>query len=201
MSRTGVLGGTFDPPHLAHLVLAAAAREALALDRVLFVPAGNPWRKADREVTPAEVRLDLVRAAVEPLAWAEVSTIEVDRDGPSYAAETMETLSADGGEWWFILGSDALADLPHWHEPQRLMAAARLAVAVRPPATLRIDEATLAALPGIEARVDAVPMPALDVSSTDLRARIRAGRTTELLIPDAVRARIDARGLYRSPAN
>ena len=197
VTRTGVLGGTFDPPHLAHLVLAAAAREALGLDRVLFVPAGNPWRKADREVTPAAVRLDLVRAAAEPFAWAEVSTVEVDRDGPSYAAETMEALAVAGGEWWFILGSDALADLPHWHEPRRLLAAARLAVAVRPPPTLRIAEATLAALPGVEARVDAVPMPALDVSSTDLRARIRDGRTTEVLIPEAVRARIDAHGLYR----
>ena len=81
--RIGVFGGTFDPPHLAHLVLAAAARHALDLDRVLFVPAGNPWRKADREVTPAAARLDLVRAAVAPYAWAEVSTIEVDRDGPA----------------------------------------------------------------------------------------------------------------------
>ena len=197
MSRTGVLGGTFDPPHLAHLVLAAAARKALNLDRVLFVPAGNPWRKANREVTAAAVRLDLVRAAVAPLAWVEVSTIEVDRDGPSYAAETMEMLAADGGEWWFILGSDALADLPHWHEPERLIAAARLAVAVRPPATLRIDEPTLAALPGLAARVDAVPMPALEVSSTDLRARVRAGRTTEVLISDAVRTRIEVHGLYR----
>lgn len=197
MSRIGVLGGTFDPPHVAHLVLAAAAREALGLDRVLFVPAGDPWRKADRSVTPAAVRLEMVRAATAPLAWAEVGTIEVDRDGPSYAAETMETLAAGGGEWWFILGSDALADLPHWHEPERLIATARLAVAVRPPATLRIAEETVAALPGIEARVDAVPMPALEVSSTDLRARIRAGRTTEVLVPEAVHAVIEAHGLYR----
>lgn len=197
VTRTGVLGGTFDPPHLAHLTLAAAAREALGLDRVLFVPAGNPWRKADRAVTPGAVRLEMVRAAVAPLAWAEVSTIEVDRDGPSYAAETMEALAADGGEWWFILGSDALADLPHWHEPQRLLAAARLAVAVRPPAALHIDEATRAALPGLEARVDVVPMPALDVSSTGLRARIRIGSTTKVLVPEAVRAVIEAQGLYR----
>lgn len=197
MSRTGVLGGTFDPPHLAHLALAAAAREVLHLDRVLFVPAGNPWRKADREVTPAAVRLELLRTAVAPLAWAEVSTIEVDRDGPSYSADTLETLAAAGGDWWFILGSDALADLPHWHAPERLLAAARLAVAVRPPAALHIDEATRSMIPGIDARVDVVPMPALDISSTELRARVRAGRSTEVLVPEAVRTLIDAHVLYR----
>lgn len=197
VTRTGVLGGTFDPPHLAHLVLAAAAREALDLERVLFVPAGNPWRKADREVTPAAVRLAMVRAAVAPLAWAGVSTVEVEREGPSYAAETMTALAADGGDWWFILGSDALADLPAWHEPEALLRAARLAVAVRPPASLHLAEATLAALPGIEARLDVVPMPALDISSTDLRARVGAGRSTELLIPEAVREVIEAHRLYR----
>src|SRR5262245_14582205 len=132
--HTGVLGGTFDPPHLAHLVLAAAARRALNFDRVLFVPAGDPWRKADRGVTPAELRVRMVEAAIAPLAWASLSRIEVDRDGPSYAAETMEALAVEGGagdEWWFILGADALADLPHWHEPERLLAASRLALASR----------------------------------------------------------------------
>ena len=197
VTRTGVMGGTFDPPHLAHLVLAAAAREVLDLDGVLFVPAGNPWRKADREVTPAAIRLEMVRAAVAPLAWAQVCTIEVDREGPSYAAQTMAALAADGGEWWFILGSDALADLPAWHEPEALLRVARLAAAVRPPALLHVAEATVAALPGIEARVDTVPMPALDISSTDLRARIRDGRPTELLIPEAVREVIEAHRLYQ----
>ena len=87
--RLGLLGGTFDPPHRAHLILAAAAREALDLDRVIVVPAGDPWRKSDRDVTSAEVRLALTRVAFEDLPWAEVSSIEVRREGPSYTAETL----------------------------------------------------------------------------------------------------------------
>ncbi len=198
--RTGVLGGTFDPPHLAHLALATAARRALHLDRVLFVPAGEPWRKADRAVTPAEVRVRMVEAAIAPLAWAALSRIEVDRAGPSYAAETMEALTAAGGtgdEWWFILGADALADLPHWHEPERLLAAARLALASRDPEAPAVAPEVLVRFPGIEARIDHVPMPPLDVSSTDLRARVREGRSTAWLLPEAVRAILDRERLYR----
>ncbi len=196
--RIGVLGGTFDPPHLAHLVLAAAARAALGLDRVLFVPAGQPWRKADRAVTPAPARLRMVEAAVAGLPWAAVHRIEVDQAGPSYSAETLAALSAaEPGEWWFILGTDALADLPNWHEPARLLEVARLALVRRPDGGPDIPSATLAAFPGIEARIDAVPAPALAISSTDLRARIRAGRPTRHLLPEPVRAVIEELGLYR----
>ena len=198
-----MLGGTFDPPHLAHLVLAAAARRALALDRVLFVPAGEPWRKAGRDVSSASARVRMVEAAVAALPWAEVSTIEVERAGPSYSAETMEALAAahtGGGEpaeWWFILGSDALADLPHWHEPARLLAATKLALVRRPDGTERIPPEVFAALPGLEARIDPVAAPALEISSTDLRARIRDGRPTQHLLPAPVREVIDELGLYR----
>ncbi|RLT35493.1 MAG: nicotinate (nicotinamide) nucleotide adenylyltransferase [Chloroflexi bacterium] len=196
--RTGVLGGTFDPPHLAHLVLAAAARRALGLDRVLFVPAGVPWRKAGREVSPAAARVRMLQAAIAPLPWAALRTIEVERDGPSYSAETMETLTAgEPGDWWFILGSDALADLPHWHEPARLLAATKLALVRRPDGTERIPPEVFAALPGLEARIDPVAAPALEISSTDLRARIRDGRPTQHLLPAPVREVIDELGLYR----
>src|SRR5690606_22970189 len=112
--------------------LADAARIALRLDRVLFVVAGDPWRKSDREVTPASVRLDLVRTAIESFPWAEVSTVEVDREGPTYTADTLEALVRPGEEWWFILGADALADMPAWKDPQRIVRCARLAVARRP---------------------------------------------------------------------
>ena len=201
--KTGVLGGTFDPPHLAHLVLAAAARRALGLDRVLFVPAGEPWRKANREVSPAAARVRMVEAAIAALPWAEVSTIEVERAGFSYSAETLEALAAapaDGGEppeWWFILGSDALADLPNWHEPSRLLAAARLALIQRPSSPSATTLEMLAAFPGIEARIDRVEAPTLDISSTDLRACVRAGLQMRYLLPEPVRAVIEELGLYR----
>lgn len=195
--RSGLLGGTFDPPHRAHLALAEASREALLLDRVVFVPAGDPWRKAGREVTPAADRLAMTRAAIEGLPWAEVSDIEVRRDGPSYTADTLEALAADGGEWWFILGADALADMRHWRSPDRIVALARLAVARRPDASLEDALAALDALvPGIRSRVDEVPMPLLEVSATDLRARLRDGRPVDNLVPAGVLRVIEERGLY-----
>ncbi len=195
--RAGVLGGTFDPPHLGHLVLAAAARRALGLDRVLLVPAGDPWRKNDQMVSPADLRVRMVRAAAEPAPWLEVCTLEVGRPGPSYSAETLVELGATGGAWWFILGADALADMPSWHEPARLTAAARLAVTSRGEDGIEVSREMEEAVPNIEERIDLVAMPELRISSTDLRARVRDGRPTEMLLPDAVRSVVDEAGLYR----
>lgn len=200
MQRIGVLGGTFDPPHLAHLAIGAAARHALDLDRVIYVPAGDPWRKADRAVTPGAVRVRMVQAAVEHLEWAEVSTIEVDRAGPSYITETLPLLAereADDTRWWFILGDDALEDMPHWHEPDRLLELARLALIWRPPGVPAIPDAVSARFPTIEQRLDVVPMAPLELSSSKIRTRMREGRSTEVLLPAAVRAIVDELGLYR----
>ena len=198
--RVGILGGTFDPPHLAHLVLATNARHDLDLDEVLFVPAGNPYRKADRAVSPPEERLRMVHAAVDDLSWASVSTIEIERDGPTFTTDTLEQLTADGGDWWFILGTDALADLPHWRDPQRIVELVRLGLALRPGEFdgLEVPAATRDAVPGIESRIDRIEMPLLELSSTDLRARVRDGRPTDYLVPAPVRAVIDELGLYTS---
>ena len=195
--RVGVLGGTFDPPHLAHLVLAAAARRELRLDRVVLAPAGEPWRKADRDVTPARTRLRLVEAAAAALPWAEVSAIEVERDGPTYTLDTFEELAATEPDaaWWFLLGEDALADLPHWHEPERLVQRVRFGLAQRPgaePAASSIE-----GLPGLADRVDVVPMLALDVAASELRARVARGEPTGPVLPATVRRVIDELGLYR----
>ena len=196
--RTGILGGTFDPPHLAHLVLATNARHDLQLDEVLFVPAGDPYRKADRAVSPPATRLRMVEAAVADLAWASVSPVETERDGPTFTTDTLKELGAAGGDWWFILGTDALGDLPHWKEPRRIVELVRLGLALRPGQMdgLEIPEATRAAVPGIEARIDRIEMPLLEVSSTDLRQRVRDGRPTDYLMPAAVRAVVDELGLY-----
>ena len=200
--RIGVLGGTFDPPHLAHRVLAAAARHALALDRVLLVPAGDPWRKADSDVSTAADRLALTRAAVEEaLPWAEVSDIEVRRAGPSYTAETLEELQgeAPGHEWWFILGWDALADLPNWREPERIFELARLALAQRGDEAAdgaALPRAASEAFPELSSRVDLVPIPRLDISASELRRRLREGEATAPLLAPAVRRRIAELGLY-----
>jgi nicotinate-nucleotide adenylyltransferase len=202
--RVGVLGGTFDPPHLGHLALAAAARHALNLDRVIFVPAGDPWRKAALPVSPADQRLRMIEAATRGVSWAEVSSLEIERAGPSYMGDTLEALAgAREARWWFILGEDALRDMLHWYEPERIIAAARLAVARRPgnddeAITEMLPPELRALLPDIESRIDPVPMPLLEVSSTDLRERVRDGRPTEFLLPEGVRKVIDEQGLYQS---
>ncbi|PKN81391.1 MAG: nicotinate (nicotinamide) nucleotide adenylyltransferase [Chloroflexi bacterium HGW-Chloroflexi-9] len=201
--RTGILGGTFDPPHLAHLALAEAARVALDLDRVIFVPAGDPWRKADREVSPAGARVALVQMAIEPYEWAGLSTVEVERSGPSYTADTIDELVAAGEPdeaWWFILGADALADMAYWHEPRRIVAHARLAVALRPgrEGEPLVTDTLRAAVPDIDERIDLVPMELTDLSATEIRAKVAAGEPTEGLLDPEVRALIDGLGLYRA---
>ncbi len=199
--RIGILGGTFDPPHLAHLVLATNARHDLRLDEVMFVPAGDPYRKAGRDVAPPEARLRMIRAAVADLPWATVNTIEIERDGPTYTTDTLEALTAGSDdEWWFILGMDALADLPHWKEPGRIVELARLGLALRPGLIdhLEIPAATLEAVPDIEEHIDRIEMPLLEISSTDIRERIRHGGPTDYLMPDSVRAVIEELGIYAS---
>ncbi len=119
----GVLGGTFDPIHLGHLIIAEQARLKLDLDKVLFVPAGQPWLKSDRDITPARHRVEMVRLAIEGKPYFELCTLEVERPGPSYSVDTLTTLSRqmEGHSIFFLLGWDSLAELPRWKEPERLV--------------------------------------------------------------------------------
>jgi len=193
--RVGILGGTFDPVHVAHLILAEEAREALGLDEVLFIPAGEPWRKSARAITPAEHRLAMLRLALEGNEAFGISDIELRRSGPTYTADTLEELAGErlDDEFYFIVGADALADLPNWHEPERIVAHAVLAVAPR-----ELQEVNVVALnlPGLARRIQAFPLPRIDISSTDIRARVAAGASIRYLVPDAVERYIRAHGLY-----
>jgi nicotinate-nucleotide adenylyltransferase len=195
--RVGILGGTFDPVHVAHLILAEHAREALALDEVLFIPAGEPWRKSGRTIAPAEHRLAMLRLAVEGNEAFGISDIELRRSGPTYTADTLESLAGErlDDEFYFIVGADALADLPSWHEPARIVAHAVLAVAPR-----ELQEVNVAALnlPGLAARIEAFPLPRVDISSTDIRARVAAGASIRYLVPETVGRYIREQGLYRT---
>lgn len=198
--KIGILGGTFDPIHLGHLILAEQARTRLGLDRVLFVPAGQPWRKAGRQIAPVADRVAMVRAAVAGDPYFEVSLVESERRGPSYTAETLATLGAMLGpetELYFILGQDALADLPHWRAPERIIARARLALAARAGWSPPDMEAIERAVPGIASRIDRVMMPLIEISSTDIRRRIAEGVSVRFLVPVAVEAYIKEHGLYR----
>ncbi|MGH9007215.1 MAG: nicotinate-nucleotide adenylyltransferase [Acidimicrobiales bacterium] len=197
--RLGVLGGTFDPPHVGHVAAAVTCREQLALDRVLFVVANDPWQKSPwREVSPAADRLAMVEAAVEGVKGAEVSRIELDRGGPSYTVETVEALAGaateaggDPPEQFLIVGADVLATLPSWHRPDDLARLVTLVVLARPGAP------PPAALPGW--RLEVAAGIEVDVSSSEVRERVAAGAPIDGLVPGAVERCIRARALYAVP--
>lgn len=194
--RVGVLGGTFDPVHTAHLVLGEQARVALSLDLVLFVPAGEPWRKGDRPITAAAHRLAMLKSATDGNVAFGVSNIELRRAGPTYTADTLEELAGErlDDELLFIVGADALADVPNWHDPQRIVQHATIAVAAREAQ----DVQTVALnVPDIARRIASFPMPRLDISSTDVRRSVAASGSIRYLVPDGVREYIETHGLYR----
>lgn len=201
--RLGVFGGSFDPIHIGHLRLAEEAREIFALDTVLFVPTHVSPFKLDRPVTPPEHRLEMVRQALEGNNAFAVSAVECFRDGPSYTVETLRQLHAEqpSTELWFVTGTDAVADLPRWREPEEVLSLARFAVAIRPGTTEIEARESLAHLPpSWQERISYFKMQGLDISSTDLRARIAAGRSVRYLVPPAIEAYIAAHGLYQPNA-
>ena len=201
MARVGILGGTFNPPHVAHLVCAQEAREQLGLDVVVLMPAGAPPHKEVADDPGSGVRLELCRLAVAGDPGIEVSALEVERPGPSYTVDTLRSLHAHepGDELTFIVGGDMADSLPTWREPREVLRLARLAVAERDELRAADLAARLAPLHD-GSRVAFFTMPRLDVSSTDLRRRVAAGRTIRHLVPDAVAEAIAAAGWYRPTA-
>jgi len=201
--RVGVLGGTFDPPHLGHLILAQEALQALGLSKVLFVPAGEPWRKAGRELSPRDHRLAMVRLAVGANPGLAVSTAEVDRAGPSYTAATLAELREQFDsetELFFIMGADSLADFPHWHQPLRILQLARLAVAERAPLG---DEGFAEGMSDelaetLRERVVWLPMPLIAISASAVRERVSRGLSIHYWVPEAVEEFIGSHRLYAS---
>jgi nicotinate-nucleotide adenylyltransferase len=187
--RWGVFGGTFDPVHNGHVVVATECRSQLALDRVLIVVAGDPWQKRGQVVAPASDRLALAKAAVEGLEGIEVSAIEIERDAPSVTADTLEALCAPGRELFLVLGADAVANMPTWRRLDETRDLATVAVVER------AGDAH-AEPPGGGWRVERVTIPRLDISSTDLRQRLRTGRPVDGQVPVAVVHEIARRGLY-----
>ena len=201
----GVFGGTFDPIHVAHLAVAEAARDALGLQRVLFIPNRQPPHKPDRVVTPAADRLAMVRAAIAGNPAFEASTIEMDRDGPSYTADTLDALrserlaAGESADLALILSVEAVASLASWHEPGRVLEHARLVVAPRDGSPDLSAEAIAALVPGTQARIALLDGPRMRLSASDIRSRVAAGRSVRYLVPDAVAAYIGDHGLYQDP--
>ncbi|HEU5002454.1 MAG TPA: nicotinate-nucleotide adenylyltransferase [Actinomycetota bacterium] len=191
--RLGIMGGTFDPIHIGHLVCAEEARWQFNLDEVIFVPAGSPWQK--RAVTGAEDRYLLTMLATAGNPHFSVSRIEVDRPGPTYTRETLSALADFHGEaadLFFITGADAVLEILTWKDPDAVLDAASFIAASRPGYDLGRLE-----LERFGDRVRVIEIPALAISSTDIRRRVREGRPIQYLVPPEVAAFIDERGLYR----
>ena len=190
--RLGILGGTFDPPHVGHVVAALNVGHDLQLDRVLMIPACVPWQKVGtRAISGAADRLAMVRSAVEGIAGLEVSTIELDRGGESYTADTLQALHDAGppAALYLIVGSDIAPTLDTWARPDTIRELATVVVYERPGAPAGRPPA------GWRQRVVAVPQ--IDVSSTDIRARVEQGRPIDGLVPPAVAVYIRSHGLYK----
>lgn len=197
--RLGVLGGTFDPIHYGHLVAAQEARYQLELERVLFVPVGQPPHKPDEPLSPAHHRVRMIERAIEDRPHFVLSRVDVDRPGPQYTADTLALLHQAWGAGttiFFITGSDSLANILDWRQPARILRQAELAVVQRPGAGVDVD-ALERELPGLRDRLHWVQMPLLDISSTDLRTRVRQGRPISFFLPPAVEAYVLEQGLYR----
>ena len=208
-ARLGILGGTFDPIHLGHLALAEEVRETLGLARVLFVPAGDPWQKIGINVTPGAVRYALLERAIADNPGFAASRLEIDRPGPTYTAETLaviadaERAAGRDPDLWFILSAEALAGLPTWRDPERVLALARLVVVPRADDAEDLDAAAArfaADFPGEGGRALFLPGPRLAISGTLIRARVAAGRSIRYLVPDAVAAKIREYALYERSA-
>lgn len=202
VERLAVYGGTFDPVHCGHVAIAQAALDAGAADRVLFMPVGQQPLKPGRAHAPGEVRVAMLAAAIASEPRFAVSRLELERPGPHYTIDTLRQLRQlePEVEIAFLCGADQLASLPRWHEPLALLAEFTLLVAARPgqrPVAEIIADLGAAGFPQeLLARVTALPAPLLDISATDIRARVRRGEPLDGLVPPAVAALIAQHGLY-----
>ena len=199
-NRIGILGGTFDPPHIGHLWLATLAADALALDHVLFLPAASPPHKRGQPMSHAADRVAMTRLAIDGDPSLGLSLVEMQRPGPSYTVDTLAQLRDENPEAAFtlLMAADTLAAIDAWREPEQVLALAEWAVSPRPGTPLP-DPAALGQRFGAAAsRIHLLDGPALDLSSTTIRSRVAAGHAIRYLVAPAVEEHIRVRGLYRS---
>jgi nicotinate-nucleotide adenylyltransferase len=192
-----VMGGTFDPIHYGHLVTAEAALWKFSLDEVVFVPTGHPWMKERQLVTPAEHRYLMTVIATASNPRFSVSRIEVERDGPTYAVDTLQELrrkAEEELELYFITGADAILEIFQWKDPDEVLSMAHFIAATRPGYDIaRLEKAA----PATHPKISVMDIPALAISSTDVRRRVREGEPIRYLVPEGVHAYIHKMGLYR----
>src|SRR5579883_2003534 len=201
-ARIGILGGTFDPVHYAHLAIAEEVYCALHLTRVLFVPAGQPPHKLGEPITPAEHRVAMLELAIRPNPHFSLSLVDIERDGPSYTVDTLRLLRNELGadaDLYFVIGGDSLRDLPTWYDPAGILEQATIVALMRPGyAEVAAERAMLfARLPALEQRLIVLEGPRLDLSSTELRRRVATGRPIKYQTPDEVEDYIRRHRLYQ----
>jgi nicotinate-nucleotide adenylyltransferase len=189
--RVGIFGGTFDPVHQGHLIMAAEALERLRLDELLFVPARRPSHKRSRGLAPIEHRIAMLRLAIRGEPRFRVSRLEADGDRVNFTAHTLEVLThIERAEYFFVMGQDSLEEFKGWHEPDRILALARLAVVPR-------GEGDLPLLPAVvRRRAVFLRPPRIGISSTEIRRRLKRGMSARYWIPDSVLAYVIRHGLY-----
>ena len=195
----GVMGGTFDPIHKGHIIVAEEARARLNLAEVLFVPAGKPWLKTDRPISPAEHRLQMVSLAIAEKPYFKLATLEIERAGSSYTVDTItelrEKLGA-GDELFFILGWDSLSQLPQWRDASRLITMCRMVAVPRPGYSLPDLDSLEAGIPGLSERLVILDKPQIDISASNIRERVAQDLPISGLVPEAVGKYIRQHKLY-----
>jgi nicotinate-nucleotide adenylyltransferase len=199
--RIGIFGGTFDPVHLGHLIVAEQCREQARLDEVLFIPAARPPHKEERALTPFAQRVEMLSLAIAGQPAFRIDELEKERPGPSYTVDTLEQIKArrTDAELYLILGADTLHDLPHWYEPARVAALAELLVVPRSDWVM-LSEAelrkSLRLADGVSLRMQMIHLPTIGIASRDLRRRAAEGRSLRYLVPRAVEAYVQDKRLY-----
>jgi nicotinate-nucleotide adenylyltransferase len=196
--RIGIFGGTFDPPHVGHLILAAESRDQLHLDRVLWVVTPDPPHKTGRRITPLSTRLEMVEAAIGQDAGFEISRIEIDRPGPHYSADTVHLLASQypGAELYYLMGGDSLRDLPAWKRPHELIVALAGIGVMRRPSDLVDLPALERVLPGMVSKLHFINAPLLEISSSSIRERAAAGRHYHYFLSPRVACIVMEKNLY-----
>ena len=199
MQTIGIFGGTFDPPHLGHLILAAEARAQLGLERLLWVLTPDPPHKQDQSIAPLQHRLEMVKLAIANDPQFEISSVELTRPGPHYALDTVLILAGQypGENLVYLMGGDSLRDLPHWHRPSDFVSACHLIGVMRRPGDTVELAALEKSLPGLRSKVRFVEAPLLDIAAREIRRRIAEGRPFRYFLPERVFEYINEHGLYR----
>ena len=198
--KTGILGGTFDPIHNGHLAIAEEAKTYLNLTEVLFLPAGQPWMKSEKPISPSCHRVEMIRLAIEGRHYLKLSTIEIEHKGSSYSVDTVAKLKAQLGgasELYFIVGWDSLVQLPLWKEPSKLIEMCFLVTVPRPGYARPDMKGLEAEIPGLSKKVILLDKPRIDINATDIRNRVVQGLSIKQLVPEEVARYIKENGLYQ----